>query len=177
MKVPFSSGSLLYTAGGLLGVCVAALGAGAGFLLESWWSVGCGLIVGVGVFLLTVRTTFLLCSLHMRETLSILTKGDAEGEAAANMVLHAVTLYEAAVFPLRPGGVSPAERELRRLVAYRLAAREGLPQLVRVAAAEALGTIEQVQDPKQAQAAVWTLNETVRDCRPGFIHLHDDQAS
>ncbi|MFF3001049.1 hypothetical protein ACFVTC_42000 [Streptomyces sp. NPDC057950] len=28
---------------------------------------------------------------------------------------------------------------------------------------------------KQAQAAVWTLNEAVRDCRPGFIHLHDDQ--
>ncbi|MFD1275438.1 hypothetical protein ACFQ51_39240 [Streptomyces kaempferi] len=93
------------------------------------------------------------------------------------MVLHAVALYEAAVFALRPGGVSPAERELRRFVAYRFAAREGLPQLVRVAAAEALGAIEQGQDPKQAQAAVWTLNEAVRDCRRGFIHLNNDQAS
>ncbi|MEU0039432.1 hypothetical protein [Streptomyces sp. NPDC006333] len=93
------------------------------------------------------------------------------------MALHAVALYEAAVFPLRPGGVSPDDRELRRLIAYRFTAREGLPQRVRVAAAEALGAVEQSQDAKQAQAAVWTLNEAVRDCRPGFIHLHDGQSS
>ncbi|MET8291930.1 hypothetical protein ABZV80_43405 [Streptomyces sp. NPDC005132] len=177
MKVPFPPDSLLCTAGGLLGVCVAALGAGAGFLLDAWWGVGAGLIVGVCVFLLIVGTAFSLCSLHMRETLGSLTKGDAEGEAAALMVLHVVAVYEGAVFPLRPGGVKPAERELRRFVAYRFAAREGLPQLVRVAAAEALGAIEQGHDPKQAQAAVWTLNEAVRDCRPDFIHLNNDQPS
>ncbi|MET8413097.1 hypothetical protein ABZV34_34460 [Streptomyces sp. NPDC005195] len=52
-----------------------------------------------------------------------------------------------------------------------------LPQPVRVAAAEALEVIEQSQDVKRAQAAVWTVNEAVRACRPGFISLHDDQDS
>ncbi|MFE5141337.1 hypothetical protein ACFRDV_27370 [Streptomyces fagopyri] len=46
-----------------------------------------------------------------------------------------------------------------------------------MAAAEALGSIEHSREAKQAQAAVWTLNEAVRDCRPGFVHLHDDQTS
>ncbi|MFD1275473.1 hypothetical protein ACFQ51_39455 [Streptomyces kaempferi] len=73
--------------------------------------------------------------------------------------------------------MSPVERDFRRFVAYRLVAREELPQLVRVAAAEALGGIEQGQDAKRAQVAVLTLNEAVRDCRPGFIHLNDDQPS
>ncbi|MER5410960.1 hypothetical protein [Streptomyces sp. NPDC002769] len=78
-----------------------------------------------------MRTTVLLCSLQTRETLRSITQGDAEGEAAALMVLHAVDLQEAAVFPLRPGGVSPDERELRRVIAYQFAAREGVSQLVR----------------------------------------------
>ncbi|WP_329319139.1 MULTISPECIES: hypothetical protein [unclassified Streptomyces] len=43
-----------------------------------------------------------------------------------------------------------------------------------MAAAEALGVIEQSQDTQQAQATVWTVNEAVRDCRPGYISLHDD---
>ncbi|MFG3590598.1 hypothetical protein [Streptomyces sp. NPDC047990] len=74
--------------------------------------------------------------------------------------------------------MSAQERDLRRLIAYRAAARESLPQPVRVSAAEALEAIEQSQDAKRAQAAVWILNEAaVRDCRPGFISLHDDRAS
>lgn len=177
MKFPFPPGSLLYLAGGLSGLCVTVIGAGAGFLVDAWWGLGAGLVLGVGLFLVIVKTTVLLCTLQTRETLRSLTQGDAEGEATAHMVLHAVSLYEAAMFPLRPGGVSADERELRRAIAYRFAARDGLPQRVRVAAAEALGTIEQSRDAKQAQAAVWTLNEAVRDCRPGFIHLHDDQTS
>ncbi|MET8284382.1 hypothetical protein ABZV80_03900 [Streptomyces sp. NPDC005132] len=93
------------------------------------------------------------------------------------MVLHAIALYQAAVFPLRPGGVRAEERDLRRLVAYRSATRESLPRPARVAAAEALGVSDQRRDAKRAQAAAWTLNEAVRDCRPGFISLHDDQNS
>ncbi|MFE5143713.1 hypothetical protein ACFRDV_39810 [Streptomyces fagopyri] len=177
MRSPFPPGSLFYVTGGLSCVCVMVTGAGAGFLLDAWRGSGAGLVVGVGLFLMIVKTTVALCSLQTRETLRSLTQGDPEGEAAAHMVLHAVALYEAAVFPLRPGGVSPDERELRRLIAYRFAAHEGLPQRVRVAAAEALGAVEQSQDAKQAQAAVCTLNKAVRDCRPGFIHLHDGQSS
>ncbi|MFJ8010817.1 hypothetical protein [Streptomyces fagopyri] len=133
--------------------------------------------MGVGAFLLSVKATVLLCSLQMRQTLRGLTKGDSAGEVAAHMVLHAVALYEAAVFPLKQNGVSAEERDLERLIANRFAARESLPQPVRVAAAEALGVIEQSQDVKRAQAAVWTLNEGVRHCRPGFIFLHDEQTS
>ncbi|MER6442328.1 hypothetical protein ABT275_39275 [Streptomyces sp. NPDC001185] len=177
MRLRFPSGSLLYVAGGLSGVCVMVMGAGAGFLVDAWWGLGAGLVLGVGVFLVNVRATVLLCSLQTRKTLRNLTRGDPEGEATAHMVLQAVAIYEAAVFPLRPDGASAEERALRRLIAYRLAAREGLPLRVRVAAAEALGTIEQSRDAKQAQVAVWTLNEAVRDCRPGFIHLYDDQTS
>ncbi|MEU3243960.1 MULTISPECIES: hypothetical protein [unclassified Streptomyces] len=108
------------------------LGAGVGFLVDAWWGLGAGPVLGVGLFLVIVKTMVLLCSLRTRETLRSLTQGDPQGEAAAHMVLHAVALYEAAVFPLRPGGVSADERELRRLIAYRFAAREGLPQRVRV---------------------------------------------
>ncbi|MER6442114.1 hypothetical protein ABT275_38155 [Streptomyces sp. NPDC001185] len=177
MRSPFPPGSLLYAVGGLSGMCVMVMGAGAGFLVDRWWGLGTGLVLGVGLFLLIVRATVLLCSLQTRQTLQSLTKGDPAGEVAAHMVLHAVSLYQAAVFPLRPGGVSAQERDLRRLIAYRAAARERLPQPVRVSAAEALEVIEQSQDAKRAQAAVWILNEAVRDCRPGFISLHDDGAS
>ncbi|MFF3001048.1 hypothetical protein ACFVTC_41995 [Streptomyces sp. NPDC057950] len=118
---------------------MTGIGAGTGFLVYAWWGLGVGLVLGVGLFLVIVKTTVLLCSLHTRETLRSLTQGDAEGEATAHMILHAVTLYEAAVFPLRPGGVSEDERELRRAIAYRFAARGGLPQRVRAAAAEAQG--------------------------------------
>ncbi|MFE5141336.1 hypothetical protein ACFRDV_27360 [Streptomyces fagopyri] len=48
------------------------------------------------------------------------------------MVLHAVTHYKAAMFPLRPGGVSADERELRRAIAYRFAARDGLGAVSRI---------------------------------------------
>ncbi|MET8413169.1 hypothetical protein ABZV34_34845 [Streptomyces sp. NPDC005195] len=124
-----------------------------------------------------MKAMVLLCTLQTCQRLRTLTKGGPQGEAAAQTVLHAIALYQAAVFPLRPGGVREEERDLRRLVAYRSAAREGLPQPVRVAAAEALGVIDQGRDAQRAQAAVWTVNEAVRDCRPGFISLHDDHIS
>ncbi|MEU1535924.1 hypothetical protein [Streptomyces fagopyri] len=168
---------MLYAVCGLSGMCVMLLGASTGFLLGGWCGLGAGLVLGLGAFLLVVKATVLLCSLRTRQTLRTLTAGDPQGEVAAHMVLHAVSLYQAAVFPFRAGGVSAEEQAIRRLIAYRSAARESLPQPVRVAAAGALEVIEQSQDAKLAQAAVWTVNEAVRDCRPGFISLHDDQTT
>ncbi|MFD1312674.1 hypothetical protein, partial [Streptomyces kaempferi] len=125
MKVPFPPDALLYAAGGLLGVCVAALGAGAGFLLDAWWGVGAGLIVGVGVFLLIMRTAFLLCSLQMRETLCSLTKGDAQrGKRPRSWSCTRSPFMRRRCSRCGLGGVSPVERDFRRFVAYRLVARE-----------------------------------------------------
>ncbi|MFF2385596.1 hypothetical protein [Streptomyces sp. NPDC058108] len=63
MKFPFPPGSLLYLAGGLSGLCVTVIGAGAGFLVDAWWGLGAGLVLGVGLFLVIVKTTVLLCTL------------------------------------------------------------------------------------------------------------------
>ncbi|MGV9708393.1 hypothetical protein [Streptomyces sp. NPDC003483] len=177
MRPLLPPGSLLYAAGGLSGACVLVMGAGTGFLLDRWWGLGAGLVLGMGALLLAVKATVLLCTLQTSQRLQTLTKGDPQGEAAALTVLHAIALYPAAVFPLRPGGVRADARNLRRLVAYRSAAGEGLPRPVRAAAAEALGAIDLGRDTERAQAAAWTVNEAVRECRPGFISLHDDHTS
>ncbi|MEU8951786.1 hypothetical protein [Streptomyces sp. NPDC048489] len=68
------------------------------------------------------------------------------------MVLHAVALYQAAAW-------------------------KSLPRPVRVAAAGVLEVIELSQDVKRSHTAVWTLNEAVCDCGPGFISLQEDQIS
>ncbi|MET8290824.1 hypothetical protein ABZV80_37285 [Streptomyces sp. NPDC005132] len=93
------------------------------------------------------------------------------------MILHAVTIYEAAVFALRPGGVSADKQELQRAIAYRFAARDGLPQRVRVAACRSAGNHRTEPGREAGTGGGWTLHEAVRECRPGFIHLHDDQTS
>ncbi|MFJ3213542.1 hypothetical protein [Streptomyces flaveolus] len=69
------------------------------------------------------------------------------------------------VFPLTPGGVSEAEHQARRTVAYRLAAHENLPNTVRVAAAAALEAIDAGADRDHARAAVAALALTAYDCR------------
>jgi hypothetical protein len=58
----------------------------------------------------------------------------AQGEEAglADAVVAGIAVYEAAVFPLAPGGVSEAEQKARRTVAYQLAAHEDLPNAVRL---------------------------------------------
>ncbi|MER6442674.1 hypothetical protein ABT275_41160 [Streptomyces sp. NPDC001185] len=104
MKFPLPPGLLLYTAVGLSGLCVTVMGAGA---QASHWmhgGLGVGLVLGVGLFLVIVKTTVLLCSLQTRKTLRSLTQGDREGEAAAHIVLHAVALYEAAAFRITSSG-------------------------------------------------------------------------
>jgi hypothetical protein len=67
---------------------------------------------------------------------------DTKVEADAEAVMHAVALHEAAVFPVLPGGVSIDERQARRTLAYRVAAYDGVPSSVRVAAAAALEAID-----------------------------------
>ncbi|WP_393071631.1 hypothetical protein [Streptomyces sp. LN704] len=175
MKVPFPPGSLLYAMVGLVGVCVAALGAAAGFLVGSWWGTAPGFVVGGCLFLGSVRTTLTLCGVHAREVLHSTTEGSTEEKAAAQMVLRTATLYEAAVFPLTPGGVSAEERRTRRIAAYHFAAHDSLPRSVRVAAAAALEAIDEGLEAKHARAEIWALNWTVLECHRDRVHLHDDQ--
>ncbi|WP_089102461.1 hypothetical protein [Streptomyces hyaluromycini] len=86
-------------------------------------------------------------------------------------------LYEAAVFPLAAGGVSAAERESRRTVAYQCAAFDDLPLSVRLAAAETLEVVGQGEDREQVRAVVWALAEVVRGCRAGCVGVRDEQIS
>jgi hypothetical protein len=90
-------------------------------------------------------------------------RGTEAGQADA--VVVGIAVYEAAVFPLAPGGVSEAEQKARRTVAYRLAVHEALPNAVRVAAAAALEAIDAGRDRDRARAAVAALALTAYDRR------------
>ncbi|MFF3417558.1 hypothetical protein ACFYW9_23070 [Streptomyces sp. NPDC002698] len=76
--------------------------------------------------------------------------GYADG--LAHGVLAAVSNYEAAVFPVSPGGVTEDERAGRRAVAYRLAAADGLPGPVRMATADALAALDEGSELTSAAA-------------------------
>ncbi|WP_411102979.1 hypothetical protein [Streptomyces sp. cmx-4-9] len=91
--------------------------------------------------------------------------GYAEGVADA--VFVSIATYQAAVFPLVPDGVSEAEREARRTVAYRVSAYEGLPTAVRVSAAAALEAVDHGLDADRAHAAMKALSLTVYEHRAG----------
>ncbi|MER5886944.1 hypothetical protein ABT160_24235 [Streptomyces sp. NPDC001941] len=90
---------------------------------------------------------------------------DGEGEALADNLVAGLCMYQAAVFPLEPGGVSSAEITARRTVAYRLSAYEGLPRRIRVSAAAALEAIDQGQDEAEAAQAMSDLGLAVYDHR------------
>ncbi|MFI2215101.1 hypothetical protein, partial [Streptomyces sp. NPDC020141] len=83
---------------------------------------------------------------------------DGYAEGITDGVLAAVVVYQAAVFPLTPDGVTDEERMLRRTLAYRFAAFDGLPRPVRVAAAEALEALDQGLDADRARAAMTALS-------------------
>ncbi|MGW1161578.1 hypothetical protein ACWD5Q_21890 [Streptomyces sp. NPDC002513] len=88
------------------------------------------------------------------------TRGYAEG-IAHGVLLH-IAVYEAAVFPRTgPTGVTPEERAARRTVAYRMAALDEVPRLVREAAADALAALDDA-DRARTEEALALLASTVR---------------
>lgn len=90
-------------------------------------------------------------------------QGSAEG--AADAVVIGICLYQAAVDPLTPGGVSEEEREARRSRAYQIAASEALPRKVQVSAAAALEVLDEGESDERAQAALEALVRAVYECR------------
>ncbi|MGW6790745.1 hypothetical protein [Streptomyces chartreusis] len=175
MRVPAST--RLYAALALLILCTATAGAYAGFVLGDFWGVGAGTVVGVAVVLLCARITIALCRLQAQEHLKRIVVGDGKAEAIADAVLRAVTLYEAAVFPLTPEGTSTKEQRARRHVAYQFAAYDDLPLSVRVTAAEALEALDRGQDVHRTRITVATLARAVRECRAGHVSIRDEQTS
>ncbi|ARE72760.1 MULTISPECIES: hypothetical protein [unclassified Streptomyces] len=93
--------------------------------------------------------------------------GDGYAEGLADAALVCIATYQAAVFPLTPDGVSEAEREARRKMAYRISAYEGLPYPVQTSAAAALEAIDHGADPRRAETAMRALCLTVYDNRRG----------
>ncbi|MGX1114731.1 hypothetical protein RKD37_000094 [Streptomyces ambofaciens] len=144
--------------------CLAGAGACLGFLADGWWGAAMGAVLAV------VGAEAVLAA-HRRRRLSALLEagpvgvGSGAEEGITDAVVAAVRVYEAAVFPLTPGGVSAQEREARRTVGYRLAAYEGLPRDVRVSAAAALEAIDEGQDKERARAAVQELGLAAYDAR------------
>ncbi|MFE9812733.1 hypothetical protein [Streptomyces sp. NPDC005548] len=78
-------------------------------------------------------------------------------------------------FPLSDAGARDEERQARRSVAYQIAAHESTPFSVQMAAAEALGLIDQGLDRKQAQEVIRVVSEAVRECRSGYVDLKGDE--
>ncbi|MFD3916188.1 hypothetical protein [Streptomyces sp. NPDC058603] len=79
---------------------------------------------------------------------------DGYAEGIADAVLVNIATYQAAAFPLPPGGLTEEKRDARRTPAYRVAAVDGLPPAVRVSAADALDAVDQGRDTDHAQAAL-----------------------
>lgn len=158
--MPFSPTARLHAKLALLGTCMAGLGACLGYSLWGWWG------AAAGASLTSVYTVGVTFFYRRRVKASLPAAGSrGEEEGLADAVVAGISVYEAAVFPLTPGGVSKAEQKARRTIAYRLAAHEALPSTVRVSAAAALEAIDEGLDPKRAQAAVRELALTAYDCR------------
>ncbi|MET7989154.1 hypothetical protein [Streptomyces sp. NPDC005281] len=128
----------------MLPVCVVGSGACYGLFVDEWAGAVVGAVAaGVGVgFGMAARPRPL--------------KGDGYAEGLADSVLVTIALYEAAVFPLTSAG-SSEEQAARRALAYRVAASDGLPRSVRVAAAAALEALDDGLDAERAQAALKDL--------------------
>lgn len=141
-------------------VGTAGLGACCGYLLDgplmsAATAVVAGAGAGAGSFLAR-RRVFAHVEKGHDDAAS---RGYSEGLAHA--VLVGIATYEAAVFPVVPGGVLEEERTARRTVAYRIAAWDGLPHLVRATAAAALEAIDQGEDAARARGAMKELAATV----------------
>lgn len=158
--MPFSLTARLHAKLALLGACMAGLGACLGYSLWGWWGAAAGASL-TSVY--AVGVTFF----YRRRVKASLPAAGSRGkeEGLADAVVAGISVYEAAVFPLTPGGVSKAEQKARRTVAYWFAAYEALPSAVRVSAAVTLEAIEEGLDPKRAQAVGRELALTAYDCR------------
>lgn len=166
MMPPFAA--RIYVMSAVLVVSAAGSGACIGFLLGAWRGAAVGAcatgsVAGTGLFLY-------LRFLHRRRAVALrAARADGFAEGTADVVLFGILLYEGAVFPFAPQGVSQEERQARRTVAYRLAAYDGLPREVRVAAAEALEAIDEGLDADRARTAVKALTIAVYDIRTGRL--------
>lgn len=122
LVMSFPPRTRLWAAMALLTVCAIAGGACAGFLLGGWWVAQAGALAGAVTVVLSARITIWLCHLQSQDAWKSIVVGDGRAEGAAEMALWGAILYEAAAFPLAPGGVSTQERRSRRTIAYRMAA-------------------------------------------------------
>lgn len=167
----------LYAAMALLLGCAMAGGGYVGLCLGGVWVAQAGVFLAACTILLSVRISVWLCDLYTDEIIDRLQGGDVHVEVAAEAMLRAVTLYEAAVFPLTSRGVSIRERQARRTAAYTMAADDCLPRTTQVAAAEVLEAIDHGQDWKRVSADVIVLRQTVRECRVGHGRFRSDRGT
>ncbi|GAA3783012.1 hypothetical protein [Streptomyces chiangmaiensis] len=136
------------------GALIGALFGGARFALAA--AAGAGTAGALGA--LFFRRRALMHFEAARREAGI--RGYAEG-IAHGVLLH-IAAYEAAVFPRSgPEGVTPEERAARRTVAYRMAALDEVPRLVREAAADALAVLD-AADRTGADEALAQLAAAVR---------------
>ncbi|GGX95582.1 hypothetical protein [Streptomyces fructofermentans] len=166
-----SPSTRLYAAFALSLASVAGVGGYAGFRLAGAWGSLTGAAVGTAGMLLGAKIAMALAGLRVEDSVRA-ALGDGRAEGTEDTVLMGISLYKAASFPLTPGGVSPHERQVRRTVAYRLAAHDGLPLAVRVAAAEALEVIDESRDVQQARSALNALALAIYNRRGA---VHDDE--
>ncbi|MFF5446292.1 hypothetical protein [Streptomyces sp. NPDC012888] len=144
----------------VLVVCGMVGGASAGLYLGGRaTAVAAGTAAGLGAALgsFLARRQVVAFLRPDRETARV----DGYAEGIADAVLVGIATYLAAVFPATPDGVTEAERDVRRSIAYRLAAHDGLPLPVRVSAAAALEAVDRGVDEEKAQAAVKALSLAV----------------
>ncbi|MFI8943150.1 hypothetical protein [Streptomyces syringium] len=148
---------VLVTCAALGGLCVGLLLGGRTTALIAGGAAGLG--AGIGSFLARRQIVALFRPEHDAA------RADGYAEGIADAVLVSIATYQAAAFPLIPGGVSEEERQARRTIAYRASAYDGLPLAVRVSAARVLEVVDQGLDAARAQAAMRALALTVYDHR------------
>ncbi|MFJ7589328.1 hypothetical protein ACIQZO_18505 [Streptomyces sp. NPDC097617] len=150
---------VLVTCGAVAGACLGLLLSGR--LMAVVFGGAAALGAGLGSFLSRRQV------LALFEPDRQVVPADGYAEGLADAALVCIATYQAAVFPLTPDGVSEAEREARRTMAYRISAYEGLPYPVQTSAAAALEAIDHGADPKRAETAMRALCITVYDNRRG----------
>ncbi|WP_141753623.1 hypothetical protein [Streptomyces agglomeratus] len=91
---------------------------------------------------------------------------DGRAEGLADIVLASLSMYQAAMCPLTPSGVTDQERKARREVAYRLSPTRVCNTRSRCRQPPA-GAIDQAQDARRAAAAMSELHVTVYNSRGG----------